>query len=312
MQKQQSEIFMKALAKETDIMKATDTVLATTVLTTFQLVDDVLTKYKNSMKRRVSSTLLSTAANTATSLEATISSCVLSSSSPESDSAEQENRAVKKMASGDNPSLSSSSSDGSSVGNHTTVSTQTGNQLDDDLSTPMDSEQSPPIDSSLAAKSVATSPTASASPHRPRQHLFGNYELQLRDLQFDTCSMKAGSGLGLYVHHYRELDSSSKHDREKILRLAQEQGSLSNSLPLTWSSSVFVRVDEERMDFVKALITGPSDTPYGEQLVLVVCARFMSDGDRLLDDDDDDAVTQIPDVSNSTFTSPPRTQMYHR
>src|SRR5690348_13720276 len=56
--------------------------------------------------------------------------------------------------------------------------------------------------------------------------------------------------------------SSSDQRREKILRLAQEQGSLVNSLPLNLSSSVFVRVDEERVDMMQCMITGPSDTPY--------------------------------------------------
>lgn len=35
-----------------------------------------------------------------------------------------------------------------------------------------------------------------------------------------------------------------------------------NSLPLNLSSSVFVRVDDERVDMMQCLITGPSDTPY--------------------------------------------------
>jgi len=37
---------------------------------------------------------------------------------------------------------------------------------------------------------------------------------------------------------------------------------LSNSLPLSLSSSVFVRCDEERLDVMQALVTGPADTPY--------------------------------------------------
>ena len=50
--------------------------------------------------------------------------------------------------------------------------------------------------------------------------------------------------------------------REKTLRAAQEQSSLCTSLPLSLSSSVFVRVDESRIDVLRALITGPEDTPY--------------------------------------------------
>ncbi|VDK44650.1 unnamed protein product, partial [Anisakis simplex] len=49
---------------------------------------------------------------------------------------------------------------------------------------------------------------------------------------------------------------------KRTRRLAQEVVTLSNSLPLTASSSVFVRCAEERLDVMKVLITGPSDTPY--------------------------------------------------
>jgi baculoviral IAP repeat-containing protein 6 len=45
-------------------------------------------------------------------------------------------------------------------------------------------------------------------------------------------------------------------------RIAQELVTLSNSLPLSSSSSVFVRCDEDRIDVMKVLITGPEDTPY--------------------------------------------------
>lgn len=48
----------------------------------------------------------------------------------------------------------------------------------------------------------------------------------------------------------------------RIKRLAQEYATLSNSLPLSFSSSVFVRADSNRLDVMKFLITGPTDTPY--------------------------------------------------
>lgn len=42
----------------------------------------------------------------------------------------------------------------------------------------------------------------------------------------------------------------------------QELGSLSTSLPLYEGSSIFVRYDPKRMNLMKAIITGPEDTPY--------------------------------------------------
>ena len=74
--------------------------------------------------------------------------------------------------------------------------------------------------------------------------------------------------------------SSAAHNAARARRLAQEVATLATSLPLSPSSSVFVRCDEERLDVMKVgglyleimaesssvppqvLITGPSDTPY--------------------------------------------------
>ncbi|EFX73355.1 hypothetical protein DAPPUDRAFT_253206 [Daphnia pulex] len=49
----------------------------------------------------------------------------------------------------------------------------------------------------------------------------------------------------------------------RMKRLAQEVATLTTSLPLSLSSSVFVRCDTDRLDIMKVLITGPCDTPYG-------------------------------------------------
>jgi len=44
--------------------------------------------------------------------------------------------------------------------------------------------------------------------------------------------------------------------------LVREAGIISTSLPLSFSSTVFVRCAQSRMDVMKALITGPEGTPY--------------------------------------------------
>ncbi|CAM9420362.1 unnamed protein product [Chrysoparadoxa australica] len=48
----------------------------------------------------------------------------------------------------------------------------------------------------------------------------------------------------------------------RVKRLAQEHASLSHSLPLSLSSSIFVVADEESMDRTQVMIIGPEDTPY--------------------------------------------------
>jgi len=56
--------------------------------------------------------------------------------------------------------------------------------------------------------------------------------------------------------------SGNRSDSNRMRRLAQEVATLKTSLPLTASSSVFVRCDTDRLDIMKVLITGPADTPY--------------------------------------------------
>jgi baculoviral IAP repeat-containing protein 6 len=62
-------------------------------------------------------------------------------------------------------------------------------------------------------------------------------------------------------YHYK---SAFKEDMRKstMKRLAREISSLMDSLPVHYSSSVFMRVDENKMNCMKVLITGPEDTPY--------------------------------------------------
>ena len=89
----------------------------------------------------------------------------------------------------------------------------------------------------------------------------------MKELQFDSFSIVSDSSGAIkanipyyYESSLNELSNLNNANRAK--RLAQETVTLSNSLPLSFSSSVFVRCDEERLDVMKVLITGPQDTPY--------------------------------------------------
>ncbi len=90
----------------------------------------------------------------------------------------------------------------------------------------------------------------------------------MKDLQFDTFAMVNGESdsiIKLNVPYYYEsslADTANLSNPNRAKRLAQETVTLSNSLPLSYSSSVFVRCDEDRLDVLKVLITGPQDTPY--------------------------------------------------
>ena len=62
-------------------------------------------------------------------------------------------------------------------------------------------------------------------------------------------------------HHYRSNLSTSVK-KPVLRRIIREQASLSSNLPLHISSSVWLRVDEDRPDFMQAMISGPEGTPY--------------------------------------------------
>uniref|UniRef100_A0A4W3K7A1 Dual E2 ubiquitin-conjugating enzyme/E3 ubiquitin-protein ligase BIRC6 n=1 Tax=Callorhinchus milii TaxID=7868 RepID=A0A4W3K7A1_CALMI len=94
------------------------------------------------------------------------------------------------------------------------------------------------------------------------------YVAAMKKLQFDTAEMVTEDDDGKLVfkvnYHYMSQvkNASDANSAARARRLAQEAVTLSTSLPLSSSSSVFVRCDEERLDIMKVLITGPSDTPY--------------------------------------------------
>ncbi|XP_036448647.1 baculoviral IAP repeat-containing protein 6-like [Colossoma macropomum] len=94
------------------------------------------------------------------------------------------------------------------------------------------------------------------------------YVAAMKKLQFDTFEMVCEDEDAKLVfkvnYHYMSQvkNASDANSAARARRLAQEAVTLSTSLPLSSSSSVFVRCDEERLDIMKVLITGPADTPY--------------------------------------------------
>ncbi|XP_059157271.1 baculoviral IAP repeat-containing protein 6-like isoform X2 [Physella acuta] len=103
--------------------------------------------------------------------------------------------------------------------------------------------------------------------NKPQKTLEDQYIAAMKDLQFDTYEMvtEEGKNLKFHVSHHYESNvkaTGTVTNVSRTRRLAQEAVTLSTSLPLAFSSSVFVRCDEERLDVMKVLITGPSDTPY--------------------------------------------------
>lgn len=110
------------------------------------------------------------------------------------------------------------------------------------------------------------SPTA---PELPLKSIEQRYLEVMKNLQFDTYEMIAenpdGGGYNFAVSYHFETNMRAAGDRShpaRVKRLAQEAVTLSTALPLSYSSSVFVRCDTDRLDIMKVLITGPAETPY--------------------------------------------------
>jgi len=131
---------------------------------------------------------------------------------------------------------------------HSVVSTTT-TTVSNTLSEPV-----PPVMPNPVPAPAPAPPVASADEDKL-------YVESLKELQFDSISL-AGPDNKYSTHTYGTQILNSYGNSEKIMRLVMEMNSLSTSLPLCKESSIFVRVDEERLDVIKALITGPQDTPY--------------------------------------------------
>lgn len=90
-----------------------------------------------------------------------------------------------------------------------------------------------------------------------------NARFQYCDLTIPVAEGAASTGGPNYKFYYnseaRMLANSVIPKRS--LAIAKELAILTGNLPVAWDSSVFLRVDESRVDVIKALITGPLGTP---------------------------------------------------
>ena len=102
------------------------------------------------------------------------------------------------------------------------------------------------------------------------------YPLLLKKYTFDYISMKNNSGQidnffvknqsfnHSFSYNYSNKNTTNKESvsENKILRLVGEFTNLQNSLPIEFTNSIFVRVDKDNMDYMKAIIFGSEGTPY--------------------------------------------------
>ncbi|CAM9810300.1 unnamed protein product [Ectocarpus sp. 4 AP-2014] len=91
--------------------------------------------------------------------------------------------------------------------------------------------------------------------------LESRYLSELGDSRFELVAL-LGPG---HSHHFSGQASSQTGGaggRARAVRISQEVSTLATSLPVQPDSSIFLRVDEDRFDVMRAMITGPKGTPY--------------------------------------------------
>ena len=93
------------------------------------------------------------------------------------------------------------------------------------------------------------------------------YTKKMVPFRFEVIELCAMIAAGKTTHSFSTQTNSSagtvsSNPKQRMTRIAKEMATLSTNLPVEFGSSVFVRVDESRMDLIKALIVGPQGTPY--------------------------------------------------
>lgn len=103
-----------------------------------------------------------------------------------------------------------------------------------------------------------------APPGPPSVALVEAYKKALRPLQFDE-------GCLLPSHYFRKDVECTKTiglNKRRALVISNEMMQLNTGLPLEWQSSIFLRMDEQHTDVLRALIIGPEGTPYENGIFL--------------------------------------------
>jgi hypothetical protein len=94
-------------------------------------------------------------------------------------------------------------------------------------------------------------------------------------VRFEYCDLSVPDPIMDQVNGKQESIANWKHcfSREaralsqaelprRSVSIAKELAVLTTNLPVAWDSSIFLQVDETRVDIIKALIIGPEGTPY--------------------------------------------------
>jgi ubiquitin-protein ligase len=85
------------------------------------------------------------------------------------------------------------------------------------------------------------------------------YTDQMKPLLFSTMDIINDTSV---EYKFRGQKSISNYDPKSLMRIVKEISTLSSSLPISYSSTVFMKTDENNINNLKFMITGPKGTPY--------------------------------------------------
>lgn len=82
--------------------------------------------------------------------------------------------------------------------------------------------------------------------------------------RFEYCSLRNPADDTKFLHAFDDPAQKlvGMDIPRRSLAIAKELAILTTNLPTAWDTSIFLRVDDERVDIIKAMIIGPKDTPY--------------------------------------------------
>lgn len=108
-----------------------------------------------------------------------------------------------------------------------------------------------------------TPPEVYQTPEERAQNLQKQRNLENRLKVYEKALSELAVGaVKMTSHHYLSMTAKDSSNTTKIKRLTSEMKQISTFLPIYYSNAIFVRYDESKMDYMKAMIMGADGTPY--------------------------------------------------
>lgn len=109
------------------------------------------------------------------------------------------------------------------------------------------------------SSSISSASTPSTTASTSSTNIMNDYISVLKPLRFTQIDLL---NTGLYNADYKKLAMSTKPTPGCLKRMSTEIPSLVSNLPINMDASIFLIIDENNPRAMRAMITGPPDTPY--------------------------------------------------